>query len=158
MVTLSVTLATAVIYYAAWGTWIRRRLRKPLYSLALLCSVSVCSSALFGSHMNPAIAGISTVGCLLLVAWFVWKRLVRDTPGWDRNSALIHAALLCFSLCVCTVVGHLEPSIFILPVGLFSLGATTCILPYRSWLHVIWHAMAIAAASTYYSVLWQHLT
>lgn len=150
------SLIVAVLYYSSWGTWIRRRLRKPLHSLVTLCVTSAAISSFFASGIPSifSIAGSFVVGFLALQ--FVWNRLVRDSQEHDRNEFWFQALIVTSSTLIGMHVGRSWTDL--VPTLLLAVGSIAYAIPYRPWLHAIWHVFAIAATIAHYIVMWQSLT
>lgn len=152
----TLSLVVAVLYYSLWGTWVRRRLRKPLHGLVISCTTSAAIVDFFtlDSPSIFSIIGSFVIGFLALQ--FIWNRLIRDSQEHDRNEFWLHSLIVVASLLAGAQAAMSWTDL--IPIALFTIGSIAYAISYRPWAHVVWHIFAIAAAIAHYSVMWQSLT
>lgn len=154
---MALMMAMAVAYYISWGSWVRRRLRRPLKIMALVCSTAACSTICFGSGAPDLLAGALTLFVTVLALWAMLKSDI--TALTDSTAGLMWTIAFMISNILFAVVQleYANLSIFVATIVLLVLGAIMYCAVYHKWYHTIWHAFLIAAACMHYASVWQHL-
>lgn len=154
---VSLTLAISVVYYAGWGTWIRRRIRSALRTMVLLCCAGAWIPLLFGTGVHTLICAAIVLFNFGLIFWTIKKKLPTEAP--ERTPRLTWTSLIILSNSLFTAAhhGHISAWALAIPTFLFMVGGVAYVFPYRQWLHATWHFFAIAACLAYYVIVWQYL-
>ena len=155
--TVALMSALAIVYYVGWGSWIRRRLRQPLRSMALLCCIGACAPISLGSGAPELLGGVLMLFLCAISLWAALKRKVTSPTGSTAGLIWTVAFMIASVLFVVVRWEYISWSIFAAPGALLSLGVIAYCIPYRPWAHAVWHVFMIAAACTHYAVVWQHL-
>ena len=152
---VSLVLAIATVYYAGWGTWVRRRIRTTLRVGTLVCFASSCVPVLPGSDMHLELSSATSLAILALAL-----RTVRLQPSSDSQDNMFRfvwpASLMLIATTFTTIYfGHTNPQELAVPVSLITLGGIAYVLPYRVWSHMTWHILALSALVAHYITVWR---
>lgn len=154
-VDVSLILAIATVYYAGWGTWVRRRVRATLRTGTLTCFASSCVPLILGSGLSLASSYAVSLAILALILWSV--RLGLGHTEHDGELRFIWPVFLMLAITAISTIyfGHTSPWELAAPWSLIALGGVAYVLPHRPWSHVAWHLLALSAIVAHYVTVWR---
>jgi len=150
---VSLVLAIATVYYAGWGTWVRRRVRGAVRTGTLACCASGCVPVILGSDAHLVLGSAASLAILALALW-----AARGQPAsQDSTLGLVWPAalMLAATALVAVYAGHTSPWELAAPWFLIALGGVAYVLPHRPWSHVAWHLLALSAIVAHYVTVWR---
>lgn len=155
---ITLTLLVSTMYYAGWGSWIRRRVRHVLRVMALLCCAMAWTPILLAVNLDPLMCCVNVICNLFLIGWVVKNKL----PTIDLTGTLwpvwMSFMTLANSACVAMLYTNIDHTALAVPSVLLACGGLMFIFSHKQWLHVVWHIFMLAACIAHYVITWYYLS